>query len=83
MNTILNNKLELTSGESKINTPGSHTSLEEVEITLVKENDHIINHSVYPSGLILLTMQKANKISAYSNWNFQLNDDGNYTMVKP
>lgn len=83
MNTILNNKLELTSGEVVITTPGENTSLDEIDFTLVKEDDHIINHSVYPSGLILLTVTRANKISHYSNWNFKLNDDGNYTMEKP
>lgn len=82
MTTILNNKIELISGESNILTPGDHT-LEDITVTLAKEDDIIINHSVYPNGLIVMSTVKADKITTYSNWNFQLNDDGNYTLIKP
>lgn len=84
MATILDKKMIVMSGESEIKTPNTGAKdMNDVDVYLIKEDDKIFNHSIYPNGLVLQMHQYQDKAIAYSNWNFVKQDDGNYIMVKP
>lgn len=79
----LNNELIITSGELNVNTPFVE-DFTKISNIIIEQTPTITKRlSIYPKGCFLYFEQKSTSIKLRSNYKFQENDDGSYTLIEP
>lgn len=77
------NELIITSGEVDIKTPFGVDFSDITQIFIEQTPKGTKRLSIYPNGCFLYIEQKSDSIKYRSNYKFQENNDGSYTIIEP